>query len=82
MMERQAILSSTSRISDRCGVSSHRAIDYAIADVCDQVLTYPTMSFVKASFDRQPEDKADNTNCILKLFLHVIINQIFCFNIN
>ena len=74
MLERQAILSSTSQISVHCGVSSHRAIDYVIADVCDQVLTYPTMSFVKASFDRQPKDKADNTN---NLLFSGIINQIF-----
>lgn len=64
MLERRAILSSTNRISDHCGASFHRAADYVIADVCDQVLTYPTMSFVKASFDRQPRDKSDNTNCI------------------
>lgn len=56
-MEHRAIPSSINQISDRCAMSFHRPNCYVIADVNDLALTYPTMSFVKASFDHRPEDK-------------------------
>lgn len=87
MMERPTSPNSIDRISGHYEVSSHLATDYVIADECDQVLTYPTMSFVKASFDRQPDDKKkiNKTRIAFKLIFPscccfcccYIINQIF-----